>query len=74
MDTDKISTSIEFNSYYEAPLYSNTTIGHLRVFVNDTQYFTVDILNSNEIIKKNVFDYFLDFVFNYWKYLYINVK
>lgn len=73
-DKDKISTSIEFNSYYEAPLYSNTTIGYLTTFVNDIQYFKVDIFNSNEIIKKNVFDYFLDFVFNYCKYLYINVK
>ena len=30
------------------------------VHANDNEYFEVDIINSNEISKKKVFDYFFD--------------
>ena len=68
-DKDKISTSIEFDSYFEAPVAANTTIGKLALIVDNTEYFKVDILNSNEINKKTIFDYFFDLIFNYISYL-----
>ena len=67
-DINKISTSICFDSYFEAPVASNTTIGTLSLLVNDNEYFKVAIINFNEISKKNVFDYFSDLIFNYCIY------
>ena len=69
IDKDRLSTSIEFDSYFEAPVPSNSTIGNLTLTVDNTEYFKVDILNTNEINKKNVFDYFSDLIFNYCNYL-----
>ena len=64
IDKDKISTSIEFTSYFEAPIASNTTIGKLTLTVNNTE-----IINSNDIRKKTVIDYFLNLIFGYYSYL-----
>ena len=68
-DKDKIYTSIEFQSYFEAPVRFNTTIGNLTLTVDNTEYFKVDILNSNDIRKKTLIDYFLNIIFNYSSYL-----
>ena len=68
-DMDKIYTSITFNSYYEAPLASNSIIGSLSIFVNDRLYFKTDILNYNEIPKKDILDYFSNLISNYSSYL-----
>lgn len=65
---NKITTSICFDSYFEAPVTSNTTIGTLSLLINNNEYFKVDILNSNEISKKSIIDYFLDLIFNYCDY------
>lgn len=68
-DKDKISTSISFEAFFEAPVASNTTIGTLSLFVNDTEYFKVNIMNSNEVSKKTILNYFSDLIFNYSAYL-----
>ena len=60
-----ITTSITFNSYYEAPVPSNTTIGKLSLFIDDTKYMDINILNSNEVGKKRVYDYFHSLISNY---------
>lgn len=68
-DKDKISTSIDFESYFEAPVPYNTTIGNLTLTVDNTEYFKIDILNSNDVNKKTILDYFFDLIFDYNSYL-----
>ena len=68
-DKDKITTSIEFNSYFDAPITSNTTIGKLTLLIDNTEYFKIDIINLSDIHKKNVIDYFSNMIFNYISYL-----
>ncbi len=66
---NNISTSITFNSYFEAPLVRNTNIGLITLKVDDMEYFSLDIFNNNEIRKKNFFDYWLCFLKNYFSYI-----
>lgn len=63
---DTISTSITFNPYFEAPLPYKTILGKLVLKISDTEYFEINISNKNEIKKKNFFDYWLDFIINYF--------
>lgn len=72
-DKDKITTSICFESYYEAPVPSSTTIGTLSLLVNNNEYFNVDIINSNEISKKTISDYFSELISNYCNYLTLKI-
>ena len=72
-DKDKITTSICFESYYEAPVPSSTTIGTLSLLVNNNEYFNVDIINSNEISKKTISDYFAELISNYCNYLTLKI-
>ena len=68
-DISTISTSIKFESQYTAPLSCNNVIGRLSFNVNNIEYFSVDILNSNEIQKKNIFTYYLELINNFVNYL-----
>lgn len=68
-ELDNISTSISFNSYYEAPMSPNTIIGELILKISDKNYFSIDIINTNSIDKKNIGDYFSFLMINYTKYL-----
>lgn len=65
-NVDTISTSITFNPYFEAPLPYNTILGKLVLKISDTKYFEINILNKNEIKKKNFFDYWFYFIINYF--------
>ena len=62
---DKISSNISFTSQFEAPLQNNTTIGKISLEIDGINYYSIDILNSNSINKKNCFDYLLYFFKNY---------
>ena len=53
----KIDYEISFNSYYKAPLKKNTQIGILALYIDGREYYSIKILNSNEIANKNTFDY-----------------
>lgn len=68
-EIDKINIKLSFNSYFEAPLRKNTPIGKLVVFINKKQYYAIDVLSNNEILKKNLFDYLLFFSQNYCCFL-----
>lgn len=68
-DIGTISTSIKFESQYTAPLPCNNVIGKLSFNVNNIEYFSVDILNSNEIQKKNIFTYYFELINNFVNYL-----
>lgn len=61
---NNISTSITFNSYFEAPLVENSNIGFITLKVDDMEYFSMDIFNDNEIRKKDFFDYWVYFLHN----------
>ena len=37
--------------------------------IDDFDYFSVDILNSNEIQKKNIFTYYFELISNFVNYL-----
>ena len=64
-NVDTISTSITFNPYFEAPLPYDTILGKLVLKISDTKYFEINILNKNEIKKKNFFDYWILFLKHY---------
>ena len=68
-DISTISTSIKFESQYTAPLPCDNVIGRLSFNVNNIEYFSVDILNSNEIQKKNIFTYYFELISNFVNYL-----
>lgn len=68
-DIGTISTSIKFESQYTSPLPCNNVIGRLSFNVNNIEYFSVDILNSNEIQKKNIFTYYFELISNFVNYL-----
>ena len=57
--TEKDNISLEFNNlyYFEAPLEKNTTIGTIKVLLNNDIIDVGEIKNSNKINKKNMIDY-----------------
>lgn len=66
---DNIETKISFDTYFEAPLSKDSSIGLLTLRVNDIEYFSINIKNSNEIPKKGIYDYMLYIFSNYSKIL-----
>lgn len=68
-----IETEISFNSYFEAPVASDTEIGRITLKINDNNLFSVRILNSNLIRKKNCFNYIIYFLKNYCNFFYDSI-
>ena len=64
----EVVINIKFN--YNAPLKKNTKIGTLILYVDDEKYFSVDILNKNEIFKKKKSDYLFYILKNYCSFFY----
>lgn len=64
-DIDSVNVEIIFDSYFESPLYENTQIGKMHLYVNSKEFYSIDILNNNKIMKKNIFDYITYFFKNY---------
>lgn len=67
-DLKNISTSISFSSCLESPVIANSLIGKIDLFINEKKYFSVNILNTNEISRKNIFFYFSYILSNYTNY------
>lgn len=65
---DKIFTSINYTSNFEAPLCENTVIGVMEVNLNDKNLFNLNILNSNTIERKSTLFYIEHFMKNYFNY------
>ena len=65
---DTINTPISFTSNYEAPLLPNTIIGTMEVNLNNNNLFTLQILNTNTIERKNNLYYLNSFIKNYFDY------
>ena len=62
---DSIATDISFSSYFTAPLVPNTKIGSVNLSINTTPYYSVEILNTNEIKRKSPWIYILYIFKNY---------
>lgn len=64
-EKDKIDYEVSFNSYHDSPIKKNTPIGILHIYVNSQKYYSIKILNFNEIKKKKMYDYIFYFFKNY---------
>ncbi len=64
-DLEKISTSVSFQSYFNAPLQKNSKIGKIILEIDGTPYLSVGILNNNTINKKRYYDYIFYVLKNY---------
>ena len=62
---DSISIYIYCATTLEAPLQANTAIGYLTVSVHGKNILSLDLYNSNEILKKNSKDFFKTLLQNY---------
>ena len=61
-DIDKINIEINSLYYLEAPVYEKKIIGNVKVKVGDETIAILNIYNKELIHKKNIFDYFIDFL------------
>ena len=52
-----------------SPVEKNTEIGKLRVKIEDKIIYELGIYTKNDIPKKNVFDYYKEFIYNMYSYL-----
>ena len=62
-DIDNIETSISINTNLEAPISSNTVIGNLTLSLNNQALITLNIINTNDINRKNI-SYYLNYFFS----------
>ena len=70
--SDKIDVEIIFTSFINAPVYKKSKIGEAKLFINNTFFYSVDILNNNEIPKKNIIFYLYFILRNYNMYFHKN--
>ncbi len=63
-----IYTDIDFSYNFTAPLEKNSVIGVLNFYIDDTKYFSVNIVNSNFIERKSVIFYLNNFFENYFDF------
>lgn len=61
-DIDKINIEINSLYYLEAPVYENQIIGNVKVKIGDETIAILNIYNKELIHKKDIFDYFIDFL------------
>ena len=68
-DTNNINISINVNSYLEAPVLLGDKVGSINIQLPNSSSFTVDILSSNTIKKKNIYYYTTMFLKDYFSLL-----
>lgn len=68
-----INTSISCKSIFDAPIYSNTTIGTITLKNSEDVITKSDIFINKDILKKNFNFYMLYFLKNYFNILYSNI-
>ncbi len=56
-DKDKINIEINNPYYFEAPIEKDTTIGSLKIVLNEEIIDIVDIKNINTVEKRDIWDY-----------------
>ena len=65
---NNIDAFISFDYYHEAPINPNTVIGRLDFNVNGATYFSMNIINTNSVCRRSVFDYLNIMLSNYCSY------
>ena len=65
---ENIDISINFANNFTAPLPENYVIGSLIVNINDSNCFSVDIVNKNLVERKSIFYYINGFFKSYFSY------
>lgn len=66
---EKIKVEINANLLLKAPVKENTKIGELKVYYDNKEIMTIDIINSNAINKKRIRNYVTEIFKNYDNYL-----
>lgn len=64
-----ISTPIYTNFEFIAPLNENSIIGKMDIYIDNTLFFSVNILNENKVERKDISYYLNNFTKNYFLYL-----
>ena len=59
---DNITIEVNCLYYFEAPVETNTTVGNVKVKLNNETIATLKIQNTDKIDKKGIKDYFMDFL------------
>lgn len=62
-DIDNIESSVSINPILKAPIQSNAIIGNLTLILNNQTLMTLDIINTNDITRKNI-TYYLNYFFS----------
>lgn len=62
-DINNIESSVSINPILEAPIPSNAVIGNLTLSLNNQTLITLDIINTNDITRKNI-TYYLNYFFS----------
>ena len=65
----KIESVISFTSFIEAPLFANSVIGKLNFVIDGKTYFSLNIVNSNDIFKKDIWFYFNFLFSNFFEFI-----
>lgn len=66
---NNISTPIYTDFEFIAPLNENAVIGKMDIYIDNTLFFSVNILNENKIERKDISYYLNNFTKNYFLYL-----
>lgn len=66
---NNISTPIYTDFEFIAPLNENTVIGKMDIYIDNTLFFSVNILNENKVERKDISYYLNNFIKNYFLYL-----
>lgn len=61
-DIDKIDIQVNCIFYLEAPINKNKILGNLKLNINNQEIDTLDIFTSEEIKKKSIQDYMIQFI------------
>ncbi len=68
-DISNIKINIVFDTYFDAPILYEDKIGLINVYITDNTYFSLDILSSNTIKRKNILYYINMFIKDYFSLL-----
>ena len=66
---NNISTPIYTDFEFIAPLNENAVIGKMDIYIDNTLFFSVNILNENKVERKDISYYLNNFSKNYFLYL-----
>lgn len=70
-DINNIKININSLKYLEAPVEKNKKIGEVKVQIGEKNVFSIEIITTNAIEKKNMWDYILELI---CRYKYIKLK